>query len=360
MDSKTALTWSWLNVLTKKRYDALAQRFATLRDALHALDARLLHEIGCRKETVEQVLRRLQSFDAAAYAAELDRRGITFVSIEDTAYPQQLHTLPDPPVFLSIKGSVQILQQKSLGMVGTRNMSHYGRRVVQEFVPACAGAGLVTVSGLAIGIDAQVARETLSAGGKTVAVLGHGLGSVHPVRNAQLAAQIVQQGGALVSEFPLDMPPDKYTFPARNRIIAGLSVGTVVLEAGQGSGALTTAALALDYDREVFAVPGQIFDVHYAGCHALIARGHAQIAMSADAIFQTLGMLLPTLAPGPRYSAQNEQEATVLQCLSGMPQQVSDLVERTCIDASIVNATLTILELRGAARNAGGGQWVLC
>ena len=359
MRRETALTWSWLNVLTKKRYDALMEVFGCLDKALKNFNGDLLKSLGCRSETVSRVLSRLERFDAGVYEKELQERSVEFLSIEDPSYPDLLAQVGDPPIFLYYRGDLSILENPCLAIVGTRNMSSYGKRVTEEFVPAFVSAGLVTVSGLAQGIDAQVARETLMASGKTVAVLGHGLSEIFPKCNTNLAEQVVESGGLLLSEFPLDVAPDKYTFPARNRIIAGLALGTVVLEAGEGSGALITADLALDYSREVFAVPGQIFDEHYAGCNKEIARGHARLVSAPGEILREIGIIAPE-HPKIIYIPQNESEEAVFTVLTTMPQSVDELINRCKLKAAPLNTTLTMLELRGVVKNVGGGKWVCC
>lgn len=358
MNAATALTWSWLNVLTKKRYDALRGKFGSLEDALQHVDQELLRALGCREETAISALNRLEEFDPDAYAAQLQTRGITLISFEEDSYPAQLKEIADPPVFLYYKGSIKILRQPCIALVGTRDMSAYGKRITETIVPELVRAGVVSVSGLAIGVDAQVARDTLASGGQTVAVLAHGLAGVYPRGNAKLAQEILAQGGALLSEFPLDIAPDKYTFVARNRIIAGLSLGTVVLEAGEGSGALITAELALEYGREVFAVPGQIFDPHYAGCNLLISRGQAKLVTVTEDILHECGIVQPETSERPAYTPQHGVEKTVYSTLTTMPQSVSDLVKQAGIEAASINAMLTLLELNGAAKNVGGGMWV--
>ena len=353
------LTWSWLNILSKKRYDALLQLYGSLESALSHVDQPLLRALSCREETVLTVLNRLEEFQPEAYEQELAKRNIGILSIEDAIYPRLLREIADPPVFLYYRGNLEILEQPCVALVGTREMSSYGKRVTELFVPPMVSAGVVTVSGLALGIDAQVARETLMAGGKTVAVLGHGMGSIYPKSNAVLAGEIVAKGGLLLSEFPLDVPPDKFTFPARNRIIAGLSKGTVVLEAGEGSGALITADLALEYGREVFAVPGQIFDENVAGCHACIAQGRAKLVSSGTEVLGDIGIVASEKgAQQVLYFPKSPAEEAVLRVLSGMPQSVSELGERSGLEAASVNVALTMMELAGAAKNAGHGLWV--
>lgn len=354
---KTSLTWSWLNVLTKVRYDALIDVYGDMETALGKVNAELLKGLGCREETILKTLNRLEEFDPESYDKELTKRGLEFLDIEDPVYPDALNTLPDPPVFLYYKGSLDILDKPCIGCVGRREMSSYGKRVVEEFIPALVHAGMVTVSGLAMGIDAHVASETLMAGGKTVAALGHGLADIYPKSNSALAQRIAEKGGLLLSEFPLDQYPEKFTFPARNRIIAGLSLGTIVFEAGDKSGALITADLALDYGREVFAVPGQIFDENFVGCHQIIAKGHAKLVTSASEVLTELGLIVSEKSQSS-FVPNNELEDAIFKALTSMPQSVGDLVERSNMDAGNVNTTLTMLELASAAKNVGNGMWV--
>jgi DNA processing protein len=361
MTFETALAWSWLNVLTKKRHDALREVYGGLDEALGDVGEHLLKSLGCREETIMKVLLRWEEYDAEGHARELERRGIRLVTIDDERYPEQLRHIGDPPVFLFFRGDIGVLDQPCIGLVGTRTMSAYGKRVAERFVPAMVRAGAVTVSGLALGIDACVALETMAAGGRTVAVLGHGLGAIHPKSNARIAERIIESGGLLLTEFPLDIAPDKYTFPARNRIIAGLSLGTVVLEAPEGSGAVITAALALEYGRDVFAAPGQIFDENYRGCHALIAKGQAKLVSSPDEVLADIGIVSGGRSDGgvpTSYEPQNDVEAALLRVLTTMPQRVDDIIGRSRLEPAGVNAALTMMELQGAVKNVGGGQWV--
>ncbi|MCK5020210.1 MAG: DNA-processing protein DprA [Candidatus Peribacteraceae bacterium] len=358
MHINTALTWSWLNVLTKKRYDALISVFGNLDDALSAIDESLLKSLGCREETIFKTLNRLEEFDVDWYTQQLHKRGITLISIEDDEYPNALRSLPDPPIFLSYIGSLNILKQPCIALVGTRDISLYGKMVTEEFTNAFVKSGIVTVSGLARGIDTEVAKETIKAGGKTVAVLGHGLPLITPVESKRLSEEIVKNGGLLLSEYPLDASADKYTFPARNRIIAGLCLVTVVLEAGKGSGALITADLAVDYGRDAYAVPGQIFEDTYLGCHTSIARNMTKIACNPNAVLQDIGIISNTKQNFVHYEPKDETEKTLLQTLTTMPQSTGDIVEKSALSPSSINATLTMLELQGVAKNVGNGQWV--
>ncbi len=359
MHLHAALTWSYLNMLTKRRYDLLMESFGSLAEALAALDGTLLKKLGCRSDTIVKVLNRLEGFEVEKYQAELARRSICFLSIEDDAYPALLQAINDPPVFLYHKGSISILSKQCIALVGTRNMSSYGKRVVEKMVRGLTAADVVTVSGLAFGIDAEVARETLRAGGKTVGVVGHGLGMMYPKSNTALSLDIIEAGGLLLSEFPLDCPPDKFTFPARNRIIAGLCPATVVIEAAADSGSLITADLATDYNRDVYAVPGQIFDEQYAGCHQIIARGSATLLSDPLQLLTDRGIVPADMRQSPRtVVTDSPEEASVYHALSRMPASVDDVLVAAGLQAASVNAALTLLEMKGAAQNVGEGKWV--
>ena len=359
MQIETALRWSWMNLLTAKRAQMLRERHGSLDQALASLSLEMLTGIGCRDDTAMLAMQRAEECAIDDYMHALAKRGIALITEEDDAYPALLREIDDRPVFLYARGDLTILAGPCLALVGTREMSDYGRRVVETFIPPIVHAGIVTVSGLAYGIDAEVAKETLRAQGKTVAVLGHGMGTMYPKANAKLADAIIDGGGLILAEFPLDTAPDKYTFPARNRIIAGLSMGTIVLEAAKESGSLITADLALDYNRDVFAVPGQIFDPHYEGCHSIIARGQAKLVTSPQDVLQEIGCVASSKDPdAPAYSPASPEEATIMGALTSMPQSLDDLTIATTIPIATLGAILTMLELQGAAKNVGGGAWV--
>ncbi len=357
MHAESALLWWWLGVLDVRRYEVLKQYYGDLDTALTELSPEVLRGLKLRSDTIERVLERKHAFDAVRYRKEMERRGVTLLSLEDASYPSLLREIGDPPVFLSGIGDWSVLRCPLISMVGTRDMTSYGRRVVETFVAPLVRAGFVTVSGLALGIDAAVARQTTLHGGRTVAVLGNGLGSVYPPDNRNLSREILEAGGLLLSEFPLETPPDKYTFPSRNRIIAGLSPATVVCEAPEGSGSVITAELALEYGREVFAVPGPIFDEHRAGCHRLIAQNEARLMHSPSDLLRELGAA-PQDPQSTAYLPQEPHEKILYGILSAMPRTVDDLAELTELDASQISVALTMMELSGGVRNLGGGQWV--
>lgn len=351
------LAWAQLQVLNKQRYDALLGRFGSLDEAWMRLNQELLCSLGCHRETAHRKVGEAKDLHLDEIEETLQQAGVQLLTIADQRYPSLLREIADPPIFLFAQGHLDVLAVPTIAIVGTRAMSSYGRRVVHEFVPPLVHAGLVTVSGLARGVDAEVARETIGCGGRTIAVLGHGFGAIYPPTNTRLAQNILEHDGLLLTEYPWRMPPSEHTFPQRNRIIAGLSLGTLVIEAPTRSGSLITASLALEENREVFAVPSTIFDERSQGAHALIAKGGALLVASARDILERLGM--ETVAsPTSHYRPRTPEERLVHQALSGMPQSANDIASTAHLTISTVNATLTRLELSGAARNTGMGMWV--
>lgn len=358
MKLENAIRWSKADLLTRKRLETITELFGGADAAMDILSIELLGRLGIREDSAMKALVSLEEFNTAGYAAVMKKKNIELISMEDASYPESLRTVPDAPVFLYARGDLSLLSRPCIAIVGSREMNDYGRRVVSHIVSPLVQANVVTVSGLAYGIDAEVAKETLLAGGKTVAVLGHGLGMIYPKVNEKLADEIVQKGGLLLSEFALDVRPDNYTFPARNRIIAGVSLCTVVAQATEGSGSLITADLALDYGRDVCAVPGDIFDPQFAGCHGIISRGTAKLVTSGDDVLKEVGIVSSSVSVPSDFLADTPEEQSVFDSLSSLPSALDDLVVKTKLDAAVLNGVLTVLELKGAVKNAGGGRWV--
>ncbi len=359
MISDGALFWSFLHILNRERATALCDAFGDWDAARKRFGPEMLKALGCKQDTIEKTLLRAEEFDPAPIRAELERRTIHFLTTDDDAYPERLAHLPDAPVFLYAIGDLHVLRQPCVALVGTRNMTQYGLRVAQRFVEPLVRAGLTTVSGLALGIDGEVAKETLRCDGKTVAVFGHGFRMISPPSHAPLAKRILDGGGLLLTEFPLDYQPELHTFPARNRIIAGLAMATVVLEAPERSGALYTAEFALEQGSEVYAVPGPIFEPTYVGCNALIARSAAKLAVSPEEILRDL-RISTSDTPTRVHEPASPDEAAVYGALTTVPQPLDTVVAKAGIAPGAVSAALTMLELAGAARNVGAGEWVRC
>jgi len=282
------------------------------------------------------------------------------------AYPPLLASIPDPPLVLFVEGDPAVLGLPQLAVVGSRSPTPIGRDTAQQFAEHLARSGLAITSGLALGIDAASHRGALRASGRTIAVLGCGLDSIYPRENAPLAADIVTSGGALVADLPTGTPPLKHHFPRRNRIISGLSVGTLVVEATLRSGSLITARLAAEQGREVFAIPGSIHSPLSHGCHRLIRQG-AKLVESTDDIFSELGALLAGLiapgrselpdAQGVFWPVLDKEYEILLDALGFEPASIDALVARTGLRAGSVASMLLILELDGRVQQQPGGRF---
>jgi DNA processing protein len=265
-----------------------------------------------------------------------------------SGYPPLLAQLYDPPAELYVRGDVEILGEAAVAIVGARSCSPYGSQVARSIARELASAGLVVVSGLARGIDGEAHRGTLDAGGRTIAVLGCGIDRNYPRSHAQLALRIREQG-AVVSEYPPGVEPAPWRFPARNRIIAGLCVATIVVEARERSGALITADFALELGREVFAVPGEITSALSAGTNDLLRQGAAPLLAAVD-VLAALG-----LEPAPRRAgAISETAALVLAEVTDIARDVDGLVRATGRSTGEISAALVELELAGLVTAAEG------
>jgi DNA processing protein len=308
----------------------------------------------------------LHSPDANAIGLDerwLDAPGRRLVTWGSADYPALLAAIPDAPLVLFAEGEAGLLALPQLAMVGARNPTAIGRDTATQFAEHLSTSGLVITSGLALGIDAASHRGALRGSGRTVAVLGCGLDRIYPGENAGLAREIAGSG-LLVSEFPTGVPPLKENFPRRNRIISGLSVGTLVVEAALHSGSLITARLAAEQGREVFAIPGSIHSPLSRGCHRLLRQG-AKLVETADDVFAELASLCAALASAPRSEATDAQGDSgarldkdyeiLLDALGFEPAGVDTLVARTGLTADVVASMLLILELEGRIEQQPGG-----
>jgi DNA processing protein len=287
---------------------------------------------------------------ALAWASEAGNRIVTFA---DADYPQALLALPDPPPLLYVKGRAELLDRPAFAIVGSRNASPQGETNAASFAGALSAAGFVVVSGLALGCDAAAHRGALDAGGATVAVIGTGPDRIYPARNAGLARRIAVDG-AIVSEFAPGTPPLSHNFPRRNRIIAGLCRGCLVVEAAEQSGSLITARLAAEAGREVFALPGSIHASLSRGCHKLIKQG-AKLVETAQDILEELRW---EAAVGPAAARRKEEESDpVLLALGHDPCDLEALAARTGLSTEALLARLLPLELDGRIAQLPGGRY---
>ncbi len=294
----------------------------------------------------------------------------TLLPFTDDRYPVLLGDIPDPPLVLYVHGDPACLDLPALAVVGSRNPTDGGSRNAREFAFHLAAGGFCIVSGMAQGIDSAAHRGALEAGAATVAVLGHGIDRVYPADNRALAREIAA-GGALISEFPLGTPPSRHHFPRRNRIISGMSLGTIVVEAAQRSGSLITARLAGEQGREVFALPGSIHNPLARGCHRLIRQG-AKLVETTDDIVTEIGPLAGQLMTsighgncsdgGDGSDRQPEDEDTGSELddyLSHDPVTIDELIARSGLTIDQVSSMLLILELKGKVERLAGGRYAL-
>jgi DNA processing protein len=312
----------------------------------------------------EPALARLLRPDEAAIDADLrwlDKSGATLLAGTHPSYPRLLRESPDAPAVLYVRGDVAVLGEPQIAMVGSRSCTAGGRDTAREFAGWFARAGLCITSGLALGIDTACHEGALAAGGLTIAVLGGGLGRVYPAENAGLAERISSQG-AVISEFPPDTAPRGALFPQRNRIIAGLSSGTVVVEAASRSGSLITARLAGIAGREVFALPGSIRNPCVRGCHELIRQGAKLVERPEDVLCELKISLSSQLLAEPAASVEaapvlDKAYKILLDALAFEPAGVDTLIERTGLNSESIASMLLILELEGHVAPYPGGRY---
>jgi len=337
------------------RFQRLLDICGGARRAWQASDLQLA-AAGLERRTADSLRNLRHRTTPAAVAARLAQLQIRALTLLDDEYPGGLRQVADPPPVLFLRGRLTPADSQAVALVGTRRATAYGHAVADRLARELASAGITVVSGLAKGIDTAAHRATLQAGGRTIAVLGNGLDQVYPAENAGLARQIVEtDAGAVVSEFAPGVPPDAVNFPRRNRIISGLSIGTVIVEAGERSGALITADFALEQGREVMAVPGSIFSPMSTGPNELLKQGATPVTSGED-ILNTLSTqpLGPDTAPAARPVPElGPTETIAWQALDAEPRHVDELARTLGIGPGEVSATLAMLELRGLARRVG-------
>ena len=338
-------------------------------DAVLQATAGDLADRGCNPTLTERIVRGPDAEACRRITRELqaiERKRIQVLTILDPQYPRRLLTISDPPPLLYVSGRLSELDELAVAVVGARRATAAGRLVTERLAGDLAGAGFTIISGLARGADAAAHRGALAAGGRTVAVLGCGLGRTYPAEHERLRREIEEQC-AVVSEVSVDAPPHSGHFPRRNRIISGLSYGVVVTEAAIDSGSLITAKLAGDQGREVFAVPGSVSVDTSRGTHALIKEGAVLVEQAEDVI----NVLLPQLEPamksrvrrvGSSWKASavdlGKHERVVYDALSHEPLTVDHLLERTQLPVSSVMASLLSLELGRRVRQLAGQRYM--
>lgn len=358
-DHKYWLGFSLVSEIGVKRLSLLNNWFGDLEIAWKADESELIQS-GLEKQPIANFLAARKTINLDAELAKVEKAGAWLVTLADDDYPAQLKKLPDAPPVLYIKGTLLQADERALGIVGTRKATTYGRDAAHSFAKALSENGITVVSGLAQGIDAAAHRGALDGRGRTFAVLGCGIDRIYPQEHQRLAFEIIQHG-ALISEFPIGTPPEARNFPRRNRIISGLSLGVLVVEAPDKSGAIITATVAAEQGRDVFAVPGNIFSPTNRGTNRLIQDG-AKLVMDVVDILDEFNIVhnnVQTRDVTEQIAPANANEIKVLDYLSADPIHIDDLVRMSGLPVALISSTLTILELKGLARSTGYMQYCL-
>ena len=338
------------------RMQALIRHFGGLQSAWKAAPAELA-AAGLSLKLIERIVQARSQVDLDKVWAKIESQGIRILTWEDEAYPQRLKEIEQPPPVLYLRGDYLADDLFAVAIVGTRRVTPYGRQITEELASHLASQGITVVSGLARGVDAIAHQTALKGGGRTIGVLGSGVDKIYPPEHRQLAERM-EKSGAVVSDYAPGTPPDASNFPPRNRIISGLSLAIVVVEAGETSGALITAEFAAEQGREVFAVPGSILAPQSKGTNKLIQRG-AQPLLSINDLLQALDLTRMTEHKAARKVIHaDETEARVMNVLGQQPIHVDEIRNQTELPIEKVSATLALMELKGMVRQVGGMNYV--
>ncbi|MCC6125938.1 MAG: DNA-protecting protein DprA [Pirellulales bacterium] len=338
----------------------LLERFGTPAAVLAAAPSELREIEGVGPKLLQKIVgEEHRQYDAAAEIAVCREMGIDILAEKHPGYPRLLKEIHDPPGVLFLRGELKPQDALAIGIVGTRHATPYGLRQAERLAASLSRAGLTIVSGLARGIDAAAHRGALSAGGRTIAVLAGGVMNIYPPEHDKLAAEVAARG-ALLSEAPPHMEPLAGTFPQRNRLISGLSLGVIVVEAADRSGALITARHAYEQGKEVFAVPGSVENRASKGCHGLIRDG-AKLVETADDVLEELGPLVEAaprddgvVVHHPAELLLNEVERQILAAIPAESTPLDAVIAATGLPVPQVLATVSVLEMRRLVRRLSG------
>lgn len=320
-----------------------------------------LKRAGLEEKEARQIISARSGINPAEALQKVRQQGIKIITIQNKKYPKSLKEIYDPPALLYLKGEIKKPGNIYLSVVGTRKPTSYGRQVTFQIVGLLSQIKISIVSGLALGIDALAHQACLSFAGHTIAVLGSGIDdqSIYPRTNFKLAQRILGHGGALISEYPPGAPARKQNFPQRNRIIAGLSRGLLVIEAAERSGTSITARAALDQNRDIFAIPGSIYNPYSRGTNNLIKMGAKLVSDTQDILDElNLNLSLKTSKTIQKPSATQE-EAIILKYLSQEPTHINEVIRKGKFSSGQVSTILTLLEMKGMVRNVGSGNYII-
>ncbi|MGH2536632.1 MAG: DNA-processing protein DprA [Candidatus Promineifilaceae bacterium] len=352
------LGFNLVNGIGPARVQALLDRYGSLERAWSAADPEL-SELGFDQRALEGLREARLRLDLERELARLRQAGVQLLTWESEGYPRLLREVPGRPPLLYVAGELLEVDEWAVAVVGTRRLTHYGRQVARDLVSGLVSSQITIVSGLANGIDTVAHETALDQGGRTIAVLGSGPNVIYPPENRALAKRILAGRGALVSEYGLDVKPEAHNFPPRNRIISGLSLGVVIVEAGEKSGALITANFALEQNREVLAVPGNISSPASRGTNRLIQQGAKLVSRVEDVLEELNLRLAPQQMAVQRVLPETAEEARLLSLLSFQPLHIDELSRQAEMPSSAVSSALTVMELKGMVQQVGGMNYVL-
>ena len=318
----------------------------------------LLLSAGLEINTVDLIIGQKNKINPDQELEIITKNKIDITTIKDNNYPKLLKEIYCPPPLLYHYGQINLSQDYTLAVVGSRKYSEYGRQVTFDLIRSLSSAGMVIISGLALGIDTFAHQAAVEQNGKTIAVVGSGLDLIYPSSNRQLAEKIIATGGAIISEFPPGTPPYKSNFPQRNKTISGLSLGTLIIEANIKSGALITAQYALEQNREIFTVPGNIYQATSAGCHKLIKDGAKLVTAPTD-ILEALNLeKIADYKTSQAILPENETEKIILEIITAEPTHVDKIAQASRLNISVINATLALMEMKGSIKNLGSQKYI--
>ena len=357
-DLKYWLGFNLVKGIGPAKVQALLDYYGSLTNAWQANEFEL-QKIGFDKRAIKTFLQTRREVNLDVALAQVQAADVSLLTWEMDSYPSYLKEIPNPPPLLYYQGELLEQDQWAVAVVGTRRLTSYGRQVTRDLVAGLVQNNITIVSGLARGIDAIAHQTAVELGGRTLAVLGSGLDCIYPAENRTLAQEITQGHGAIISEYGLGIQPEAKNFPPRNRIISGLSLGVIIVEAGSRSGALITTNFALEQDREVFAVPGNINSPASQGPNKLIQEG-AKLVTKIDDVLEELNLHMVAERTAVQMTLpETAEEIALYTKLSAQPVHIDDLSRETGLPSALVSSTLTLMELKGMVQQVGGMNYVL-
>lgn len=357
-DLKYWLGFNLVKGIGPAKVQALLDYYGSLATAWQANEFEL-YKIGFDKRAVANLLQARREVNLDVALAQAQQANIQLLTWETADYPNYLREIPNPPPLLYLQGELLEQDRWAVAVVGTRRLTSYGRQVTRDLVAGLVQNNITVVSGLARGIDAIAHKTAVELGGRTLAVLGSGLDAIYPADNRALAQEITQGHGAIISEYGLGIQPEAKNFPPRNRIISGLSLGVIIVEAGERSGALITTNFALEQNRDVFAVPGNINSPASQGTNKLIQEG-AKLVTRVEDVLEELNLhMVAERTAVQLVLPETAEEIALYTRLSAQPVHIDDLSRSTGLPSALVSSTLTLMELKGMVQQVGGMNYVL-